>query len=111
MLPKSITFLILPKSISFFWNNRSSLRLVLRSQFFTGIFLTFHFTYSFSRLIFYALIGPPFSSFLSFCTTFVEYIFCPSIKSAYECQDVFLLLLSIGAAFLGYVLPYRQISY
>merc|ERR1719284_2061994 len=101
MLPKSISFLMLPKSISFFWNNRSSLRLVLRSQFFTRVFLTFHFTYSFSRLIFYTrnvfigfklrflLTEPLFSCFLSFYITFAEYIFYLSIKSDYECLDVF----------------------
>merc|ERR1719284_97716 len=88
MLPKSISFLMLPKSISFFWNNRSSLRLVLRSQFFTRVFLTFHFTYSFSRLIFYT--RNVFIGFkLPFYITFAEYIFYLSIKSDYECLDVF----------------------
>merc|ERR1711962_1008865 len=45
--------LLLPKTISFFWNNRSSLRLILRIQIFTRVFLTFHFRQSFNALIFY----------------------------------------------------------
>jgi len=60
---------------------------------------------------FFTPIGPPFSSFLSSCTIFVECIFYPSIKKRLWVSRCFLLLLSIGAAFLGYVLPYRQISY
>jgi len=118
------SFLILPKSISFFWNNRSSLRLVLRSQFFTGIFLTFHFTYSFSRLIFYArnvFFGfklrffhanrASFFLFFIFLHYFRRIYFLSFNKKRLWVSRCFLLLLSIGAAFLGYVLPYRQISY
>jgi len=115
---------MLPKSISFFWNNRSSLGLVLRSQFFTGIFLTFHFTYSFNRLIFYArnvffgfklrffhANGASFFLFFIFLHYFRRIYFLSFNKSRLWVSRCFLLLLSIGAAFLGYVLPYRQISY
>jgi len=114
----------LPKSISFFWNNRSSLRLVLRSQFFTRIFLTFHFTYSFSGLIFYArnvffgfklrflhANGASFFLFFIFLHYFRGMYFLSYNKKRLWVSGCFLLLLSIGAAFLGYVLPYRQISY
>jgi len=116
--------LILPKSISFFWNNRSSLRLVLRCQFFTGIFLTFHFTYSFSRLIFYArnvFFGfklrffhanrASFFLFFIFLHYFRGMYFLSFNKKRLWVSRCLLLLLSIGAGFLGYVLPYRQMSY
>jgi len=108
----------------FFWNNGSSLRLVLRSQFFTRIFLTFHFTYSFSRLIFYArnvffgfklrffhANGASFFLFFIFLHYFRGIYFLSFNKKRLWVSGCFLLLLSIGAAFLRYVLPYGQISY
>jgi len=108
----------------FFWNNRSSLRLVLRSQFFTGIFLTFHFTYSFSGLIFYArniFFGfklrffhanrASFFLFFIFLHYFRRLYFLSFNKKRLWMSRCFLLLLSMGAAFLGYVLPYGQMSY
>jgi len=106
------------------WNNGSSLRLVLASQFFTGIFLTFHFTYSFSRLIFYArnvFFGfklrffhanrASFFLFFVFLHFFRRLYFLSFNKVHLWLSRCVLLLLSIGASFLGYVLPYGQISY
>lgn len=117
-------FLLLPKSISFFWNNGSSLRLVLGHQILTGLFLTMHFTYSFDRLIEYArnvFFGfklrffhanrASLFLFLIFLHFFRGLYFLSFNKTHLWASRSMLLLLSMGASFLGYVLPYGQISY
>jgi quinol-cytochrome oxidoreductase complex cytochrome b subunit len=116
--------LLLPKGLSFHWNYGSCLGLVLASQFFTGVLLTLHFTQSFDRLIIYArqtffgfklrychANGASFFMLLIFLHLFRGIYFLSSNKSKLWLSRCFLLLLSIGASFLGYVLPYGQISY
>jgi len=114
----------LPKSISFFWNNRSSLGLVLAHQVLTRLFLTIHFTYSFDRLIEYArnvffgfklrffhANGASLFLLLIFLHFFRGIYFLSFNKLHLWSSGCLLLLLSMGASFLGYVLPYGQISY
>jgi len=116
--------LSLPKSISFFWNNGSSLRLVFGHQIVSRLFLTIHFTYSFDGLIDYArnvFFGfklrffhanrASLFLFLIFLHFFRRLYFSSFNKKHLWISRSALLLLSIRASFLGYVLPYRQISY
>merc|ERR1711981_240919 len=112
------------KSISFFWNNGSSLGLILASQLVTRLFLTMHFTYSFGGLIDYArnvffgfklrffhANGASLFLFLIFLHFFRGLYFLSFNKLHLWSSRCFLLLLSMGASFLGYVLPYGQMSY
>jgi len=116
--------LSLPKSITFFWNNGSSLRLVLRHQVVSGLFLTIHFTYSFDGLIdyvrnvffrfklrFFHANRASLFLFLIFLHFFRGLYFSSFNKTHLWISGSVLLLLSMGASFLGYVLPYRQMSY
>jgi len=115
---------LLPKSISFFWNNGSSLRLVLGHQVLTGLFLTMHFTYSFDRLIeysrnvffrfklrFFHANRASLFLFLIFLHFFRRLYFLSFNKIHLWASRSVLLLLSMRASFLGYVLPYGQMSY
>jgi len=93
-------------------------------QFFGGLFLTFHFSASFSRLIFYVrnvffgfklrffhANGASLFLFFIFIHFFRGVYFSSYNKSSLWLTGCFLLLLSMGASFLGYVLPYGQMSY
>jgi len=93
-------------------------------QIFTRVFLTFHFGQSFDALIFYMrdtffrsklrffhANRASFFLFFIYLHFFRRIYFLSYNKKALWVSRCLLLLLSIGASFLGYVLPYRQISY
>jgi len=114
----------MPKSLSHNFVYRSSLRLTYASQLLTGIVLTFHYVRSFDGLIIYCrdtedglflrymhANGASLFLFLMFCHTARGFYYNSSNKSNLWASGVIILLLSMGIAFMGYVLPYGQMSY
>merc|ERR1712243_486536 len=99
-------------------------RLTDASQLLTGIVLTFHYVRSFDGLIIYCrdtedglflrymhANGASLFLFLMFCHTARGFCYNSSNKSNLWASGVVILLLSMGIAFMGYVLPYGQMSY
>jgi len=117
-----------PKNISYFWNFGSILRVILILQILSRLFLTIFFVRD-KNLAFYSVLyiqtNVNFGWFIRFihangASTFLLLIFihiCRGLyyfsfnKSALWASRVTILLLVIGSAFLGYVLPWGQISF
>lgn len=117
-----------PSNISRWWNFGSLLGLCLIIQILTGLFLTIHYTAN-TELAFYSVnhicrdvsngwilrtLHANGASFFFICIYFHigRGIFYGSYKYFYTWNiGVILLFLTIGTAFLGYVLPWGQISF
>lgn len=114
----------MPKSLSHNFVYRSSLRLTYASQLVTRIVLTFHYIRSFDRLIIYSrdtedrlflrylhANGASLFLFFMFCHTARGLFYNSSSKQNLWASGIVILLLSMGIAFMRYVLPYGQMSY
>lgn len=117
-----------PRNISSWWNFGSLLGLCLITQLVTGIFLSIHYTphidYAFDRVIhiirdvnhgwLLRTIHANGASFFFICIYLHigRGIYYGSYKFLFTWfSGILLLLLTIGAAFIGYVLPWGQISF
>jgi len=114
----------MPVSLSHNYVYRSSLRLTYASQVVTGLVLTLHYIGTFDGLIDYGrdVEGGTFIRYLhaNGASLFLFFMFLhvarglyynSSNKKALWVSGIIILLLSMGIAFLGYVLPYGQMSY
>lgn len=117
-----------PINLNYFWNFRSTLRLVLRVQIVTGLLLTIHYSARIDiafesvshieRDVNYGWLIRPIHAngarfFLGLIYLHVRrgIFYKRYINTLAWLVGVALLVLSIRTAFLGYVLPWRQISY
>ena len=114
----------MPKSLSNAYVIGSTLRVTYALQVVSGLVLTLHYVGTFIGLIEYrrdvvdgTLIrymhanGASLFLFLMFAHVARRVYYNSSNKKHLWVSRVVILLLSMGAAFLGYVLPYRQMSY
>merc|ERR1719378_1953578 len=114
----------MPKSLSNAYVIGSTLRVTYALQVVSGLVLTLHYVGTFTGLIEYrrdvvdgTLIrymhanGASLFLFLMFAHVARRVYYNSSNKKHLSVSRVVILLLSMGAAFLGYVLPYRQMSY
>merc|ERR1719373_1440721 len=114
----------MPVSLSHNYVYRSSLGLTYASQVITGLVLTLHYIGTFDGLIDYGrdVEGGTFIRYLhaNGASLFLFFMFLhvarglyynSSNKKALWVSGIIILLLSMGIAFLGYVLPYGQMSY
>ncbi len=117
-----------PSNISYFWNFGSLLGLSMLIQFITGLFLTFHYSanvrVAFDRvihimrdvnsgwLIRYAHINGAFFFFIFIYVHIGRGIFYFSFKKTMVWfSGIFILLFLMIVAFMGYILPWGQISF
>lgn len=117
-----------PSSISYFWNFGSVLGLCLVIQILTGLFLTFHYTsyapQRFSSIL--EIIREVWSGWIiryvhiNGASAFFLFIYLHLFRGLYFYRSnhkkvwnrgVIILVILIGISFLGYVLPWGQISY
>ena len=127
-LIKSLVRLPTPPNISYFWNFRSTIGFFLIIQILTGLFLTIHYTAhtdtAFLSIV--HIINDINNRYMiRYChcnraSFFILFIYLHIFRGIYYKRfsnihawiaRVSLLGLSIGTAFLRYVLPWRQISY
>lgn len=117
-----------PSTISYFWNFGSTLGICLIVQITSGLLLTFHYT-SFSRERFYSIVeiirevwagwiirlihinGASVFFFFIYIHLFRGMFFLRSVHKRVWIRGVTILILLIAISFLGYVLPWGQISY
>lgn len=117
-----------PSSLSYFWNFGSVLGVCLFFQILSGLFLRFHYvSFSFESFNSVALIirdvwfgwlirfihmnGASFFFFFVYLHLFRGLFYFSSVHKRVWLSGCFILFLLMGASFLGYVLPWGQISY
>lgn len=128
MLSSSFWDLPSPSSISYFWNFGSLLGVCFLVQILTGLFLSFHYI-SYSDLSFFSVLhirrdvwwgwlirfahinGASIFFFLIYFHIARGIFFFRFVHKIVWLSGVFILLLLIAISFLGYVLPWGQMSY
>lgn len=117
-----------PSSINYFWNFGSVLGLCLFIQVFSGFFLSFHYiSFSLERFNSIAVIirevwygwllrflhmnGASLFFFFIYLHLFRGIFYLSSSHVKVWLRGVFILFILIGISFLGYVLPWGQMSY
>lgn len=117
-----------PSSISYFWNFGSTLGICLGIQIITGLLLTFHYT-SFAAERFSSIIeimrevwsgwilrfihmnGASVFFFFIYMHLFRGLFFFSAVHKSVWQRGVTIIIILIAISFLGYVLPWGQISY
>ena len=117
-----------PSSISYFWNFGSTLGLCLGAQILTGLFLTFHYT-SYATERFSSIVaiirevwtgwiirlihinGASLFFFFIYIHLFRGIFFFRATHKNVWNRGVTIIIILIAISFLGYVLPWGQISY
>lgn len=117
-----------PSTITYFWNFGSTLGICLRVQIITGLILTFHYT-SFATHRFRSVVeiireiwsgwiirfvhinGASVFFFFIYLHLFRGIFFIRRVHKKVWARGVRILILLIAISFLGYVLPWGQISY
>nr|YP_009228543.1 cytochrome b [Phyllocoptes taishanensis]ALK03806.1 cytochrome b [Phyllocoptes taishanensis] len=117
-----------PSSMSYFWNFGSTLGLCLAIQIITGLLLTFHYTSyspeSFSSVVeimreiwsgwvirFIHMNGASVFFFFIYLHLFRGLFFLSSVHKSVWMSGVTILIALMAISFLGYVLPWGQMSY
>lgn len=123
-----LLYLPSPKNLSFFWNIGSILGIIFIFQILTGIFLTFYYTADFSlafNSLEYIIRISNYGFFIrwihiNFASFFFLFIYIHIFRGLYYFRfkfsetwnrGVLILIILIIIAFLGYVLPWGQISF
>lgn len=127
-LNRSLWDLPSPRTISYFWNFGSTLGICLVIQLVTGVFLRFHYT-SFSSERFNSVIQIIQEVWIGWLTRFTHIngasifflfvylhlfrgiFFLRAVQKKVWARGVIIIILLIAISFLGYVLPWGQISY
>lgn len=117
-----------PSTMSYFWNFGSTLGICLIIQILRGLFLTFHYTSfseeRFNRILliiretwsgwlirFIHMNGASIFFFFCYFHLFRGIFFLRAVHKQVWFRGVFILITLIAISFLGYVLPWGQISY
>lgn len=128
VIGNSVWDLPTPSTINYFWNFGSVLGLCLIIQIFTGLFLRFHYvSYSYERfdsvilimrdvwfgwlVRFFHMNGASLFFLFVYLHLFRGVFFFSSVHKLVWVSGSFILLLLMAVSFLGYVLPWGQISY
>lgn len=128
ILNSSLWDLPSPSTMTYFWNFGSTLGLCLAIQIFTGLILTFHYT-SYAEERFTSLVeimrevwsgwvlrfvhinGASVFFFFIYLHLFRGMFYIRAVHKKVWIRGVTIIILLMGISFLGYVLPWGQISY
>lgn len=117
-----------PSTITYFWNFGSTLGICLITQILTGLFLTFHYSSNASRRFrsvveiirevwagwivrFVHMNGASIFFLFIYLHLFRGIFYLRAVHKKVWTRGVFIIILLMAISFLGYVLPWGQISY